>query len=59
MSAITRNEGAALDVPMVSFSLNGIDVTARATETILTVAKREGRSGSANSDSGLSETSGH
>ena len=42
MNAITRNEGAALDVPMVSFSLNGIDVTARATETILTVAKREG-----------------
>jgi formate dehydrogenase major subunit len=42
MNAITRFEAAALDVPTVSFSLNGIEVTARSTETILTVAKREG-----------------
>ena len=42
MNAITRNEAAALDVPLVSFSLNGRDVTGRSTETLLQVAKREG-----------------
>jgi formate dehydrogenase major subunit len=42
MNAITRHESAALEVPSVSFNLNGVKVTARATETILTVAKREG-----------------
>ena len=42
MNAITRTEAAALDVPLVSFSLNGVEVTARSTETILTIAKREG-----------------
>ena len=42
MNAITRNEAAALDVPLVSFSLNGREVTGRSTETLLQVAKREG-----------------
>ena len=42
MNAITRQETAALDVPLVSFSLNGREVTGRSTETLLQVAKREG-----------------
>ena len=42
MNAITRQELAQLDTPTVSFSLNGREVTGRATETILEVAKREG-----------------
>ncbi|HEY3046557.1 MAG TPA: formate dehydrogenase subunit alpha [Polaromonas sp.] len=42
MNAITRHELAQLDVPLVSFSLNGREVTGRATETLLQVAKREG-----------------
>ncbi len=42
MNAITRQETAALDVPLVSFNLNGRDVTGRSTETLLQVAKREG-----------------
>ena len=42
MNAITRNEAAALDVPMVSFRLNGREVSGRSTETLLQVAKREG-----------------
>ena len=42
MNAITRQELAALDTPLVSFSLNGREVTARGTETLLQVAKREG-----------------
>ncbi|HEX2605313.1 MAG TPA: formate dehydrogenase subunit alpha [Oxalicibacterium sp.] len=42
MNAITRNELAQLDVPTVTFELNGREVTGRATDTILTVAKREG-----------------
>ena len=42
MNAITRNEAAALDVPLVSFSLNGREVTGRSTETLLQVAEREG-----------------
>ena len=41
MNAITRKEQAALDAPTVSFELNGKTVTARADETILSVAKRE------------------
>ena len=40
MNAITRKEQAALDAPTVSFELNGKAVTARADETILSVAKR-------------------
>ena len=42
MNAVTRKELAALDAPTVNFELNGKAVTARADETILTVAKREG-----------------
>ena len=42
MNAITRQELAELDAPLVSFSLNGREVSGRATETLLTVAKREG-----------------
>jgi formate dehydrogenase major subunit len=42
MNAITRNEIAELDVPTVEFSLNGHPVVARATETIIEVADREG-----------------
>ena len=42
MNAVTRFELAQLDVPLVSFSLNGREVTGRATETLLQVAQREG-----------------
>ena len=42
MNAVTRQELAALDAPTVNFELNGKAVCARADETILTVAKREG-----------------
>ena len=42
MNAVTRRELAALDSPTVNFQLNGRDVSARADETLLTVAKREG-----------------
>src|SRR6187551_3898193 len=42
MNAITRSELAQLDVPVVSFSLNGREVTARANETLIQVADREG-----------------
>ncbi|MCY7371894.1 MAG: formate dehydrogenase subunit alpha [Polaromonas sp.] len=42
MNAITRQELAELDAPLVSFSLNGREVTGRPTETVLQVAKREG-----------------
>lgn len=42
MNAITRSEMALLDVPTVTFELNGREVTGRATDTILTLAKREG-----------------
>jgi formate dehydrogenase major subunit len=42
MNAITRQELAELDAPLVNFSLNGQEVTGRANETILQVAKREG-----------------
>ena len=42
MNAITRNEMAQLDVPTVTFELNGREVTGRATDTLLTIAKREG-----------------
>ena len=42
MNAITRQELAQLDAPLVSFSLNGREVTGRATETLLQVAQREG-----------------
>jgi len=42
MNAITRNELAELDAPVVEFELNGKPVSGRATETIIEVAKREG-----------------
>ncbi len=42
MNAITRQELALLDAPVISFSLNGRDVSARTDETLLSVAKREG-----------------
>jgi len=40
MNAITRAERARLDAPMVTFTLDGREVQARASETILDVAKR-------------------
>lgn len=42
MNAITRNELMQLDAPTVSFTLNGLEVSGKATESILQVAKREG-----------------
>jgi formate dehydrogenase major subunit len=42
MNAITRNEMAQLDAPVVSFQLNGHEVHGNTTETLLQVAKREG-----------------
>src|SRR5512140_2214520 len=42
MNAVTRHELAQLEVPLVSFKLDGREVTARADETILKVAEREG-----------------
>ena len=42
MNAITRQELATLDAPLVNFSLNGREVTSRANETLLQVAEREG-----------------
>ena len=42
MNAVTRQQAAALDAPVVSFSLNGREVSARASETLLAVADREG-----------------
>ncbi len=42
MNAITPNEAAHLDAPLVTFELNGREVSGRATETLIEVAKREG-----------------
>ncbi|MBA4176525.1 MAG: formate dehydrogenase subunit alpha, partial [Leptothrix sp. (in: Bacteria)] len=42
MNAVTRKEAAAIDVPVLSFRLNGREVSARANETIIEVADREG-----------------
>ena len=42
MNAITRQELAQLDAPVVNFSLNGREVSGRATETLLQIADREG-----------------
>jgi formate dehydrogenase major subunit len=42
MNAITRQELAQLDAPLVSFSLNGREVTGRANESLLQIADREG-----------------
>ena len=42
MNAITKTELANLEAPLLSFNLNGKEVSGRATESILDVAKREG-----------------
>ncbi|MFC3110154.1 formate dehydrogenase subunit alpha [Undibacterium arcticum] len=42
MNAISRNEMAQFEAPLVTFNLNGREVNGRATETIIEVAKREG-----------------
>jgi formate dehydrogenase major subunit len=42
MNAITRLEAAQLDAPLVTFELNGIEVTGRTTETLIQIAKRVG-----------------
>jgi formate dehydrogenase major subunit len=42
MNAMTRNEMNQIDTPVVTFTLNGRAVEARASETILQVARREG-----------------
>src|SRR6478735_7771347 len=42
MNAVTRHELAQLETPLVSFKLDGREVTCRANETILQVADREG-----------------
>ncbi len=42
MNAVTRHELAQLEAPVVSFKLDGREVTARANETIIEVADREG-----------------
>jgi formate dehydrogenase major subunit len=42
MNAVTRHELAQLEAPVVSFKLDGREVTARADETIIEVADREG-----------------
>ena len=42
MNAITLNEAAQLDVPLVEFQLNGRSVSGRASETLIEIAQREG-----------------
>jgi formate dehydrogenase major subunit len=42
MNSITRLERLNLEVPTVTFSLNGKDITCRSTETIIEVCDREG-----------------
>ena len=42
MNAVTRTEMAQLEAPVVTFKLDGREVTARADETIIQVADREG-----------------
>jgi formate dehydrogenase major subunit len=42
MNAITRGEVAALDAPLVSFTLNGREVSGRADATLIEIAGREG-----------------
>ncbi|MBX3600817.1 MAG: formate dehydrogenase subunit alpha [Rubrivivax sp.] len=42
MNAITRAERARLDAPTLRFTLDGREVTARADETLIEVARREG-----------------
>ena len=42
MNAITRTERAEFDAPKVTFTLNGRQVTARSTDTLLEIADQEG-----------------
>ncbi|MCG2592720.1 formate dehydrogenase subunit alpha [Ramlibacter sp. XY19] len=42
MNAVTRAELASIDAPVVRFKLNGREVEARASETLIQVADREG-----------------
>jgi len=42
MNAITKNEAAHLEAPLVTFQLNGRDVSGRTSETIIEIADREG-----------------
>ncbi|HUG24412.1 formate dehydrogenase subunit alpha [Piscinibacter sp.] len=42
MNAITRNEAERLEAPVVTFQLNGRDVTGRTSETLIAIADREG-----------------
>ncbi|MEO8407333.1 MAG: formate dehydrogenase subunit alpha [Oxalobacteraceae bacterium] len=42
MNAITRNEMAQLDAPVVTFKLNGREVDGKTTETLIQIAEREG-----------------
>jgi formate dehydrogenase major subunit len=42
MNAITKTEAAQLDAPLVSFTLDGREVQARASETLIEVCDREG-----------------
>ena len=42
MNAITRNEAALLDAPLITFELNGRGVSGRANESLIEIAKREG-----------------
>jgi len=42
MNAITKNELAQIDAPVVTFELNGREVSGRANESILQIADREG-----------------
>ena len=42
MNAVTRAELAQIETPVVKFTLNGREVEARANETVIQVADREG-----------------
>src|SRR5665647_798724 len=42
MNAITRDEMAQFEAPIVTFQLNGAEVTGKANETLIQIAKREG-----------------
>ena len=42
MIAKTKHEPTQLESALVSFNLNGLEVTARTTDTLLKVAQREG-----------------
>ena len=42
MNVISRKEAAALDAPVVNFTLDGREVSGRADETLIEIADREG-----------------